>query len=190
MYSQNRWLYYTEAIDKITCEKIISLADDKWMTSETIAGAENVRENEVVWIKDQWVYDTIWPYMAEANEEAGWKYNIHCSENIQISRYKEGDFYSWHKDGKGDHLSIYTENNPILQNRVRKLSMSVILNNDYDGGDFQFTNYNKEKCEFETLSGATGSVLVFPSDLEHRVKPVTRGIRYSLVAWFLGPPFA
>ena len=92
--------------------------------------------------------------------------------------------------GKGDHLSIYTENNPILQNRVRKLSMSVILNNDYDGGDFQFTNYNKEKCEFETLSGATGSVLVFPSDLEHRVKPITRGIRYSLVAWFLGPPFA
>jgi PKHD-type hydroxylase len=35
----------------------------------------------------------------------------------------------------------------------------------------------------------TGSVIVFPSDTEHRVTPVTKGIRYSLVAWFLGPPY-
>jgi len=32
-------------------------------------------------------------------------------------------------------------------------------------------------------------IIVFPSDMEHRVAPVTKGIRYSLVVWFLGPPF-
>jgi len=35
----------------------------------------------------------------------------------------------------------------------------------------------------------TGSIVVFPSDMEHRVAPVTKGIRYSLVVWFVGPPF-
>jgi hypothetical protein len=34
-----------------------------------------------------------------------------------------------------------------------------------------------------------GSIIVFPSFLWHRVKPVTRGVRYSLVLWHLGYPF-
>jgi len=190
MYNVNITYKFAEAINKSTCDKIIKLAEDKWITSETIAGEENVRENEVVWIRDQWIYDLIWPYMEKANRVAGWRYEIHSSEDIQISRYKEGDFYSWHKDGKGDHLSVYTENNPIIQNRVRKLSMSVILNDDYEGGEFQFTHYSKEKCDIHTPElNKTGSIIVFPSDTEHRITPVTKGIRYSLVAWFLGPPF-
>jgi len=188
MYNVNITYKFAEAINKSTCDKIIKLAEDKWITSETIAGEENVRENEVVWIREQWMYDLIWPYMEKANVDAGWRYEIHSSEDIQISRYKEGDFYSWHKDGKGDHLSVYTENNPIIQNRVRKLSMSVILNDDYEGGEFQFTHYSKEKLTVHTPElNKTGSIIVFPSDTEHRITPI--GIRYSLVAWFLGPPF-
>ena len=190
MYNVNITYKFAEAINKSTCDKIIKLAEDKWITSETIAGEENVRENEVVWIREQWMYDLIWPYMEKANVDAGWRYEIHSSEDIQISRYKEGDFYSWHKDGKGDHLSVYTENNSIIQNRVRKLSMSVILNDDYEGGEFQFTHYSKEKLTVHTPElNKTGSIIVFPSDTEHRITPITKGIRYSLVAWFLGPPF-
>jgi PKHD-type hydroxylase len=34
-----------------------------------------------------------------------------------------------------------------------------------------------------------GSIVVFPSHVWHRVKPVTKGIRYSLVIWNLGYPF-
>lgn len=190
MYNVNITYNFEETIDKPTCDKIIKLAENKWITSGTLAGEENIRENEVVWIRDQWIYDLIWPYMAKANNVAGWKYDIHSSEDIQISRYKEGDFYSWHRDGKGDHLSVYTEKNSIIQNRVRKLSMSVILNDDYDGGEFQFTHYSKEKCDIHTpVPNKRGTIIVFPSDTEHRITPVTKGIRYSLVVWFLGPPF-
>ena len=68
--------------------------------------------------------------------------------------------------------------------------MSILLNNNYEGGEFQFAIYNKEKCEIHTPEfNKTGSVIVFPSDMEHRVTPVTKGTRYSLVIWFLGPPF-
>ena len=34
-----------------------------------------------------------------------------------------------------------------------------------------------------------GGIVVFPSFVWHRVKPVTKGIRYSLVVWILGQPF-
>ena len=34
-----------------------------------------------------------------------------------------------------------------------------------------------------------GDLIVFPSHLWHRVRPVTSGKRLSLVVWFIGPPF-
>jgi PKHD-type hydroxylase len=81
--------------------------------------------------------------------------------------------------------------------------MGVILNDDFEGGEFQIVKYDHLKLEMEnewkdypspeskiaTVESSKGSVIVFPSDVYHRVKPVTKGIRYSLVAWFLGPPF-
>tara|TARA_Y100001949_G_C15796246_1_gene247204 strand:+ start:57 stop:632 length:576 start_codon:yes stop_codon:yes gene_type:complete len=190
MFSRNIWYYFTEAIDKDTCDKIRSLADDKWMTAETHAEKQDIRQSSVAWIHDQWLYDIIWQYMRKANNDAGWKYEIHTAEDMQITRYKPGDHFNWHRDGQNDHLSAYTENNPILLNRVRKLSMTILLNEDYEEGEFQFATYGKEKCDIHTPEyNKTGTVIVFPSDVEHRVAPVSKGIRYSLVAWFLGPPF-
>ena len=199
MYSVHNWIQPVPGLDKSTCDKIRMLAEDKWTKSriadgkspaEEIVPKKNVRTSEIVWIQNQWVYDTIWSYMAEANIKAGWKYDIESAEDMQISRYKKGGFYNFHKDGKNDHLSVYTENNPIILGRVRKLSMTVLLNDDYDGGEFQFASYKKQKCVISTPEfNKTGSIIVFPSDMEHRVAPVTKGIRYSLVVWFLGPPF-
>jgi PKHD-type hydroxylase len=48
-----------------------------------------------------------------------------------------------------------------------------------DDGEFEITN----------IKPKTGSVIVFPSYVHHRVKPVTKGTRYSVVAWYGGPPF-
>ena len=129
--------------------------------------------------------------MEGANERAGWKYDIRGAEDMQITRYKKGEFYYFHRDGKGDHLSAYDEpNKGFLHGNVRKLSMTVLLNDNYEGGEFQFATYNREKCTITTPEfNETGSIIVFPSDIEHRVAPVTKGIRYSLVVWFLGPPF-
>ena len=68
--------------------------------------------------------------------------------------------------------------------------MTVLLNDNYEGGEFQFVICNQEKCEIHVPEfNKIGSIIVFPSDMEHRVAPVTSGVRYSLVVWFLGPPF-
>ena len=150
-----------------------------------------VRISDVSWTNEQWVYDIIWPYMVKSNESAGWNFDIKSAEDIQITKYSVGGFYNWHKDGFSDGLSVY--DNPekeLYHGNVRKLSMTILLNDDYEGGEFQFANYSVGK--FKSVSpevNKMGSVIVFPSFMEHRVSPVTKGTRYSLVTWFLGPPF-
>ena len=210
MFNTNEWFYFTDGLDKKTCNKIKNSAKGKWMGSEvnTKKGERTVEERingekpipgidkksrirDVVWTKDQWIYDTIWPYMQGANERAGWKYDIRAAEQMQITRYKKGGFYYFHKDGKSDHLSAYDlPDNEFMHGHVRKLSMTVLLNSNYEGGEFQFATLREEECSVDTPEfNKTGMIIVFPSDMEHRVAPVTKGIRYSLVVWFLGPPF-
>ena len=158
MFSTNDWYYFTEGLDKKTCNKIRNSAKGKWKASEVntrkegltdeerisgekpIVGPDkNARISDVVWTSDQWIYDTIWPWMQEANEQAGWKYDIKFAESMQITRYKKGGFYYFHKDGKGDYLSAYNKpDNEFMHGHVRKLSMTVLLNDNYEGGEFQF----------------------------------------------------
>ena len=73
---------------------------------------------------------------------------------------------------------------------VRKISVSVILNDDYEGGDLEFLVINaKGELEICKITPAVGSAIIFPSYIMHRVTPVTKGTRYSVVAWYGGPPF-
>jgi len=58
---------------------------------------------------------------------------------------------------------------------------------DYEGGEFQFYNGNEDP-EIPPIQ-EQGSILVFDSRMYHRVAPVTKGVRYSLVSWILGPHF-
>lgn len=152
---------------------------------------KKIRTSKVAWSNEQWVYDLIWPYMEEANELAGWKYDIKGAESVQIGKYTEGGFYNFHRDGKSDHFGVYnTPDNKFKHGNARKLSISIILNDDYEGGGFQFATLEKEASKIYTPDfSEAGSVIVFPSFMMHRVKPVTKGTRYSLVTWFLGPPF-
>ena len=203
----NEWYIFEGALDKKTCNKIKRLAKDKWEESgvDTSKGTTDeerktgkkgdykpdpkTRISDVSWVRDQWVYDTIWPFMQKANEEAGWGYHIKAAESMQITRYRKGGFYSFHKDGNADHLSSYDQpGNPFMHGNVRKISMSIILNGNFSGGAFEFASYAKEKCNITPIEAKAGDIIFFCSGMEHRVAPVTKGVRYSLVNWFVGPP--
>jgi PKHD-type hydroxylase len=190
----NDYWYWKLDISHEDCQKIINLSEDNWKEASTFGSAmnkgEETRKSDIVWITEQWVYDLIWSYMCDANENAGWKYNIVAAESCQITRYTKGGFYSWHKDGIGSHITAGNlPDNKFLHGNTRKLSMSILLNDDYEGGDFQIHGTsNHGEVAFTPVSGE-GSVIVFPSFIEHQVAPVTKGIRYSLVTWFVGPPF-
>ena len=115
--------------------------------------------------------------------------DIRAAEAMQITRYKKGGFYKNHTDGMSDSLSTYdTPDRPFMNGKVRKISMSIILNDDFEGGNFEFITYGSEKITINVIKPKLGDIIFFPSGVEHRVAPVTKGTRYSLVNWFVGPP--
>ena len=119
-----------------------------------------------------------------ANREAGWNFDLTDIEPLQISRYGVGEQYGWHMDLRPAEVG----------QPVRKLTFNVVLNEDYEGGDFQFSwgspsaPYRKRVIDQPQLK-ERGRICVFPSLCWHRVKPVMAGVRYSLTGWITGPSF-
>jgi PKHD-type hydroxylase len=93
----------------------------------------------------------------------GFDFNFE-NKQFQFTEYKSGDYYDWHTD--------------ILDDSIDRRFCSIViqLNNNYENGELQFKNINTEKSN-------TGTLYMFPSDMYHRVTPITTGIRYSLVMW-------
>lgn len=96
------------------------------------------------------------------------------AEQLQLTRYDKGDYLDWHLDIAAGVPSM------------RKISISMQLSRDdqYDGGELEFFPGGKLQD-----SRDAGSLIVFPSYLAHRITPVTRGRRFSLVTWLHGEPF-
>lgn len=120
----------------------------------------------------EWVDELIAREIRDKNEEI---YDFDLTgllERPQLIRYSEGGHYDWHVDiGRGD-------------NSTRKLSISWILNSDFDGGQLCFFQ-DREIC----IPFTEGQGCVFPSFMPHKVQPVTSGERWALVAWMSGIPF-
>jgi PKHD-type hydroxylase len=134
-----------------------------------------------------WLYDHVLQFVNAANQKY-WKFRISRPEFFQYGVYNPGQFYSWHVD---QHSEPYKEPS-VVAGLTRKLSITIQLDdgNDYDGGDFEM----REPSDYEKVQRidgirARGSLIVFPSFVMHRVTPVTKGIRRSLVGWIVGPPF-
>lgn len=85
----------------------------------------------------------------------------------ELLRYKEGQFYTQHTDS--------------FKARPRAVSCSFILNDNYEGGEFAF--FDRE-LKYKLKKG---SCIMFPSNFmyPHEIMPVTSGIRYSIITWFI-----
>ena len=100
---------------------------------------------------------------------------MQITELAQYTEYPSGGFYDWHMD---------SDINFAHEPPVRKISMTCLLSNEseFEGGELQI-----EKEENKVIL-KQGQVIFFASFIKHRVAPVTRGVRKSLVMWFGGPP--
>ena len=103
-------------------------------------------------------------------------YNIEGYENFQYTRYRKGEFYDWHIDA-GDLSTEYE----------RKISATIILSDpkEYEGGEFQCVIGGRVD-EPMTVKPKKGDAIFFASWMPHRVTPVTKGVRKSLVCWVMG----
>lgn len=126
-----------------------------------------------------WIFDKLNFIIQAANEQF---YNFHLNgyASFQYTTYDPAGRYDWHTDMSfGKKFGEDAE--------PRKLSLTLLLNDDFEGGEFQ-VNDGKEEMAI-TMPMNKGRIVLFPSFMIHRVKPVTKGIRKSLVVWVLGPKF-
>ena len=122
------------------------------------------------------MYDQINNFIQKANLNHFGFGNVQITEQAQFTEYPEGGFYDWHMD---------TDVNMKHEPPVRKISMTLLLSpeNQFEGGDLELMAPGK------TVKLKQGHAIIFASFINHRVAPVTRGVRQSLVMWFGGEPF-
>ena len=122
------------------------------------------------------MYRDIEATMLKANNNHFGFEGMRLTEPGQFTHYPIGGFYEWHMDN--DVLGKH-------QPPVRKISMTLLLSNPstFEGGELEFMDDKK------SVKLKQGQAIFFASWLRHRVKPVTKGERKSLVMWFGGPPF-
>ena len=169
---------YEKALSKDFCEYVIKSID--WNNTEAarVNRIINSQIDPAARITDIYWEELLSPigcvvqsYIVDANKN--WNYDIRRLEKVQMSKYQTGGHYNWHMDSKAP-----------VNNEQRKLSISILLNDDFKGGGLEIES-NKD----ENVLKCQGDIVVFPSFLQHKVLPVTDGIRYSAVSWAYGPTF-
>lgn len=121
-----------------------------------------------------WLEGIFERFAMEANKTCKWEYHVTGSERVQFAEYNPGHHYTWHTDtfalcGKPED---------------RKITVVCLLNDGFEGGDFEVRLYNDYNAQLKK-----GTMIAFPSILEHRVTPIITGTRYSATMWFNGPRF-
>ena len=198
MNLENSYYYYKGALSKRFCNQIVQYVkskqelmgttgafDNRILNTQEIKDLKKERDSNIVWLNESWIYRMILPFVKNANEKANWNFKIDGVEKIKFTKYNKNQFYHWHCDSFPK---------PNKQGKIRKLSVTCSLSNpsEYKGGELEFDLRNdnlkstKRKC---TEIMTQGSIVVFPSFMWHRVKPVTKGIRHSLVLWNTGDSF-
>ena len=161
-------------------------------TKKELKNIQKKRKSDIVWMSDTWIYKEIQPYIHEANRSANWNHEWDHSQSCQFTEYKKGQYYDWHCDSMD---TPYDEPEDTNQHgKIRKLSMTLSLSDpkDYNGGDLEFDFRCTDEGSQPQICKEVrpkGSIIVFPSFVWHRVKPVTKGIRHSLVCWNVGQPY-
>ncbi len=137
------------------------------------------RTSHISWIpfkKMEEMYRDIEKIMKQTNGNHFGFDGMTITEMAQYTEYPEGGFYDWHVDN-----DVNMQNEPP----VRKISMTCLLSpqSEFEGGDLELTK------EGQSVKLKQGHAIFFASFIRHRVAPVTRGNRKSLVMWFGGTPF-
>jgi PKHD-type hydroxylase len=138
-----------------------------------------IRTSHISWIpfkKMPEMYKDIERTMLKTNNNHFGFEGMQITEMAQYTEYPEGGFYDWHVDNY---------DNCQHEPPVRKISMTCLLSpeNEFEGGDLELIKSG------QAVKLKQGQAAFFASFIRHRVAPVTKGIRRSLVMWFGGPPF-
>lgn len=157
----------------LECDQIIKEFNNSLVSGSVVGPSKNSRKSLVRFIEIDSIHEKI---LNTINNLVSLKnFYIEKNEDIQFTKYREGDYFDWHTDTSYDSDDISEK----IKNRT--YSAVIQLNEEYEGGDFLYED-TKTK-EVIVLKRKRGSIFLFNSSIRHRVDKVTKGIRYSLVIW-------
>lgn len=178
------WAYIENVFTSEECNKIIETCKQFQLKQGTIydetfqTEKPEYRKSNVVFVHPYadtaWIYQRLTDAVKHVNQYFNFELTM-FAENLQFTEYvAPSGNYDWHID-------------KTYNSTIRKLSIIVQLTEEteYEGGDFQ-VSLSRDP---DILKRKQGTMLAIPSYVLHKVTPVTRGTRYSLVAWITGPQF-
>ena len=182
---KNVWEVWPAILSPADCDAVIEKAEQYPVQSATLGFDEAQRDDHayrsstIRWLDpdiEAELVKTLMRYV-HASNRTNFGVDIVAPFDLQYTEYHGTAHgkYDWHHDVWLESPRPY----------ARKLSFVVQLSEpeDYEGGAFEFFGLQQPGATF----APRGSMLIFPSFLQHRVLPVTKGIRRSLVSWVEGP---
>jgi PKHD-type hydroxylase len=166
------------ALSPEECDRVIALGETAHSEGGGVEdGPSEYRVSRIAWLAPdpatEWLFHRLAALFSEANRHYGLEL-VGFVDALQYTVYGADQHFDWHLDlGPGS-------------TSARKLSMSIQLSDpdEYHGGALEFISLSPHPEAIRR-----GTAIIFPSFLAHRVTPVTRGVRRSLVAWAYGPTF-
>ena len=167
------------------CQLIINAGRSEPVQNGQVGGGNagvidtKTRTSHISWIpfnKMPEMYSTLEQIVNKTNNNHFGFDGIKITEQAQYTEYPAGGFYDWHMD---------SDVNGAKEPPVRKISMTCLLSHEseFEGGGLELMSDGK------IARPKQGQAIFFASFIRHRVVPITRGIRRSLVMWFGGPSF-
>ncbi|WP_395397121.1 2OG-Fe(II) oxygenase [Novosphingobium sp. BL-8A] len=182
---KNIWEVWPKALTDAECDAIIKRATHYSPQEATVGFSDNLRSDTahrsstIRWFDAGREKDIVARVMSfvHSSNRSNFGADIVAPFEIQFTEYRATSkgHYDWHQD-------VWLESDRPF---ARKLSVVVQLSapTDYQGGEFEFFGIQSPGGTFQDR----GSMLIFPSFLQHRVLPVRKGNRTSLVTWVEGP---
>lgn len=180
------WCYATAHFSKEYCDNILEKAknipfEEATLGEESKTVDNQFRRSDVKWLYPQefkQLYDDVWRLQIEINK-SWFGFHVDNLEYMQLARYDgnvQGE-YKRHKD------VFWVTDKP----GHRKLSAVIQLTDpdEYEGGDLNFFECSEYPNPQEIRQ--QGTVIFFPSFIDHQANQVLRGIRHSIAIWFEGP---
>lgn len=142
-----------------------------------------VRESKISWMTVRPELHFLWDKFAKIFAEVN-RRHFH----YDLTGFYEPAQLGIYLSNSSGHYDWHTDMSSIDRGAPRKLSMSLLLSDrsEFEGGEFQVKTTSDEA---RTLETKRGRAWFFPSYTLHRVTPVTKGVRRSLVLWCGGPAF-
>lgn len=166
-----------EVCDKLADEILLLPTKDATMGVDGAQLQHSARNTNVRFApQNHWFESTLRQIAYDGNAKCRWGYHVTGNECIQFAEYRVDQHYHWHTD-------TFTLSGAATD---RKLTVVCLLNDplEFEGGEFQIRLYNDY-----TAPLTKGSIIAFPSILEHRVTPVLSGVRHTATMWLNGPRF-